>query len=171
VANRYNTIRLKIYGNPSVEVEYYAAAVLPSAIKPGMSVEIQPDGTIIPNAAAVATDLPRPKIIAISNSLVGKGVSEDWNDVENDYFGEDLVSCYQVRTGDKIWGWLPPGETAQIGDPLFMTGSNVGAGWAGCLEPWQAGFDTKAYLLFGHSEELVDNSTGSVPVRINAIAW
>ncbi len=171
MVNRFNTIRLKIYGNPGVEVEYYTPLVLPSVLKPGMSVMIQTDGTVVPNTSAVSADRPNPKIIAISNSLIGKGVSEDWDDTENDYVAEDLVTCYQVRPGDKVWAWLAPGETSQIGSPLFMTGSNVGAGWAGCLETWAAGFETKAHLIFGHSEEFVDNSAGISPVRISAISW
>jgi len=166
---RFNTVRLAIYGMPGVELEYTAENPLPEPIKPGMSLHIASTGKVIANPSALATDFPNGKLIAVQSDAFGKGVSEDWNETANDYVADDIVMTQQVRPGDKIWGWLPPGEIAVVGAPLLMTGGALG--YPGTLEVYKAGDEARYAHILGHSEELVDNTAGVDPIRIIAVAW
>lgn len=167
---KYNTVRLQIYGTPGVVLDYKAV----STIKTGMALSIDPvTGGVIPNpSTGLTTDMLSPKLISIANKYFGHGVSEYWNDPdENDYVTDDLVNVYHVRPGDKVWMWLAPGQTAEIGYPLYATGADDVTPWPGTLQAWQSvGFDTKFPWLIGHSEERVEN-TGAVPVRISTVIW
>ncbi len=162
---KFNTIRLAVYGMPPVEVEYPAGAI----IKPGMFCSILPNGTIIPDPDAVAASVPSPKLVAIENTHLGKGVSYTFADTAGDYQIGDMVTCYITRPGDKVWTWLAPGGVsgqtaiaADFGQPCCVAADT---GWAGCVLPLNAPF-VSLMAQAGFFSETFDNTGGSAPVRM-----
>jgi len=158
---RYNTVRLATYGAPPVEVERYCAA----AIKPGMFCHLDTDGTIIPEDAAGGSGGASPKLIAIENTHLGMGITDDWNDSSQDYQTGDLVTCYHVRSGDKVWCWLGvgPDANARIGRQFHAWGADTGFDGTLLVN------NNNPRGIVGTPNENIDNSAGLVPVRIEVI--
>lgn len=156
MANRYNTTRLMIYGAPGVELEYPCGGTA----RPGQLVKRISNGNII--VGSYVAGLALPSLVAIENTHFGKGVSDDWSMVTEEYayVAGDRISVYHVRPGDQVYAWVGASETVAIGDPLYRSAV---AGDEGCLSAIVGNVED----LFGHAEEALTTTGTHLKMRVN----
>lgn len=103
-----NTIHLK---GPYQLAEYRAA----DAITPGMLLEIDSNGEVIPHSTMGGR---AQSLFAAEDALQG-------NTVDTDYSDDDLVACNIETPGNETEAWIAAGEDIDIGDELISEGTGM----------------------------------------------
>jgi len=121
-----NTIRLAVYGSPSVEIEGIVSAAEPDPVKPGMLMWLWTDGNWIlhPFVNTYCT-----RHICYEQVLVG-------HDINSEYASGDKINIMKGRPGDVYW----LRSTGVLVDPpnpnTYLTGYPVTSDGTGYIRPF-----------------------------------
>lgn len=142
-----NTIFLKCRTHTTYDERRVA-----TAFKPGMLLNTDGDGKLIPHATDGDV---KPSWFAVEEDFYGTGAGGVTRTIDDEYAIDSLGRYQKALEGDVVYAWLAAGENVDEDDFLTSNGD-------GTLRLAVVGTDE----LLGKPTEAVDNTAGGAAVRV-----